>query len=191
MLRREGFKVNHKRIYRLYGEDGLKLRRKRHKRVAQGRGKLMVSPISINDRWSMDFMSDQLADGRRYRTLNILDDYSRECLAISVGTSLPGSVVVSVLEDVAAISGYPGRVVIDNGPEFTGRALDAWAYKHGITLEYIAPGNPMQNGTAESFNGKFRDECLSRHWFVGLQDARRIIEAWRLDYNEVRPHSCV
>jgi len=189
MLRREGLGVNHKRVYRLYRLDGLKLRRRRKKCVAHPRRCLVIAPMGMNERWSMDFMSDQLADGRRFRTLNIVDDFTRECLAIEAATSLPGSVVVQVLNRLAALRGHPNRIVIDNGPEFTGRSLDAWAYRHGVALEFIAPGKPMQNGTAESFNGKFRDECLNQHWFVNMQDARRLIEAWRRDYNEVRPHS--
>lgn len=137
----------------------------------------------------MDFMCDQFADGRRFRTFNLVDDFSRESLAIEVGTSLPGAVVVRVLDRVAAVRGYPDAVVMDNGPEFTGRALDQWAYDHGVRLEFIQPGKPMQNAFAESFNGTFRHDCLSQHWFLNLRDARYEIERWRQDYNWVRPHS--
>lgn len=134
-------------------------------------------------------MSDQLSDGRRFRTLNVVDDFTRESLAIHVGPSLPGSVVTAVLDQIASQRGYPRSVLSDNGPEFTGRAMDQWAYTNGVALEFIAPGKPMQNGHNESFNGKFRDECLNQHWFTTLREARRIIEAWRNDYNDVRPHS--
>jgi putative transposase len=151
----------------------------------------MAWPSRPNERWSMDFMSDQLADGRRFRTLNIGDDFTRESLAIEVGTSLPGSVVVRTLERIAQVRGRPATIVIDNGPEFTGRALDAWAYEHRIRLNSIQPGKPTQNAFIESFNGKFRDECLDQHWFLNLREARREIETWRHDYNWVRPHSAV
>lgn len=165
MLRREGFNVNHKRVYRMYRAAGLKLRRRLRKRVAHPRRHLVMAPVRLNDRWSMDFMSDQLADGRRFRTLNIVDDFSRECLAIEPATSLPGSVVVRVLERLAATRGYPVRVIIDNGPEFTGRALDTWAYAHGVSLEFIAPGRPMQRHRREfqrQVSGRVLESALVR-----------------------------
>jgi putative transposase len=142
-----------------------------------------------NHQWSMDFMRDTLASGRVFRTLNVVDDASRECLAIEVDTSLSGLRVGRVLDRVARWRGYPKRIVLDNGPEFTGKALDQWAYERGVELAFIRPGKPMENGLVESFNGRFRDECLNLHWFIGLEDARRRIESWRLDYNHVRPHS--
>lgn len=189
MLRREGFAVNAKRVYRLYRLDGLAVRRKKRKRVSHWPRLPMQTPTAPNLRWSMDFTCDQLADGRSFRTLNIVDDFSRESLAIEVDASLPGLRVTRVLERLAETRGAPRAIVIDNGPEFTGRALDAWAYRHGVMLAFIQPGKPTQNAFAESFNGKFRDECLNQHWFIDIADARRRIEAWRLDYNEVRPHS--
>lgn len=189
MLRREGFGVNHKRVYRLYCLGGLKLRRKRRKRVSHHRRRPLVAPSRPNERWSMDFMCDPLVDGRRFRTFNVIDDFSRESITIEVGTSLTGSNVTRALDLVAEQRGYPRSIVSDNGPEFTGRALDAWAYQHALSLDFIEPGKPMQNGFAESFNGKFRDECLNQHWFMNLREARREIEAWRKDYNEIRPHS--
>ena len=134
-------------------------------------------------------MSDQLADERRFRTFNLVDDFTRKCLAITVGTSLPGSSGVETLDAVCQTRGYPKQIVVDNGPEFTSRVLDAWAYAHGVTLDFIDPGKPQQSAFTESFNGKFRDECLNMHWFFNLQDARREIAAWRQDYNEFRPHS--
>ena len=188
LLRREGFAINHKRVYRLYRLEGLKLRRRRRKRVSRKRSPL-VPPSRPNQRWSMDFMSDQLADGRRFRTLNVIDNFSREALAIEPSTSLPGSAVVRTLDRIAEKRGYPETIVMDNGPEFTGRALDAWAYKNRVKLDFIQPGKPTQNAFAESFNGTFRYECLNQHWFVNLRDARYAIEAWRHDYNHVRPHS--
>jgi putative transposase len=139
----------------------------------------------------MDFMLDTLADGRRFRTLNILDVVTRECLAIEVDTSLPGERVVRVLEQLVAQYGAPKQITIDNGPEFAGQALDAWAYAHHVTLDFIEPGKPSQNGHLESFNGKFRDECLNVHWFASLAHTRTIIQEWKEDYNQARPHSAL
>lgn len=189
MLRRQGVEVNHKRVYRLYRAAELKLRRRHRKQVAHTRRLVALPAASLNDRWSADFTSDQLADGRRFRTLNVVDNFSRECLAIEADRSLPGTAVVATLQRIAATRGYPTRLLCDNGPEFTSRAVEAWAYAHNVTLEFIAPGKPMQNGTVESFNGKFRDECLNRHWLTNINEARIVFESWRKDYNEVRPHS--
>jgi putative transposase len=189
MLERENMAANHKRIYRLYTEEGLKVRRKRKKLRSQVRTAPMLVPSRVNERWSMDFMSDCLATGRRFRTLNIVDDLTRECPAIEVDTSLPGARVVRVLDKLAILRGLPDTIVIDNGSEFTGRALDAWANKHGVKLHFIDPGKPVQNAYIESFNGKFRDECLDLHWFTDLADAKAKIESWRVEYNRVRPHS--
>ena len=188
MLRREGFMVNHKRVYRLYRMDNLMLRRKKRKRVSRKRVPLPV-PTRPNERWSMDFLSDQLADGRRIRVLAVIDEYSREALALEAATSFPGSAVALVLEGLAKARGYPKSIVSDNGPEFIGRALDTWAYEHKVLLDFIEPGKPSQNAFGESFNGKFRDECLNQNWFLHLREARLIMEKWRLDYNENRPHS--
>ena len=146
-------------------------------------------PEEVNQRWSMDFLQDGLAEGRRLRVLTLVDDYSRECLAIEVGTSLPGDRVVQVLEQVSSLRGTPETIVVDNGPEFAGKALDAWAYQQGVGLHFIEPGKPVQNAYIESFNGKFRDECLNEHWFTRLAEAQAIIEVWRMDYNTFRPHS--
>ena len=165
------------------------MRRKRKKLRSQVRTAPMLVPSRVNERWSMDFMSDCLATGRRFRTLNIVDDLTRECPAIEVDTSLPGARVVRVLDRLAILRGLPDTIVIDNGSEFTGRALDAWANKHGVRLHFIDPGKPVQNAYVESFNGKFRDECLDLHWFTDLADAREKIESWRVEYNRVRPHS--
>jgi len=189
LLRREGVVVNHKRIERLYREDGLAVRRRGRKRVARaGRGR-PVPPGRPNEQWALDVLGDALASGRRVRALAVIDAYTREALAIEVDTSLPGERVVRVLERIAAARGVPEQIVLDNGPELTGRALDQWADRHGVRLRFIDPGKPIQNAFCESFNGRFRDECLNEHWFLGLADARRIIEAWRADYNHHRPHS--
>jgi putative transposase len=189
LLRRSGWRVNHKRVYRLYRREGLAVRRKKRKHLVAGcRGKLAL-PTARNQRWSMDFVHDQLADGRRFRTLNIVDDKTRECLAIEVDTSIGGARVVRVLDRLVTALGAPRFIVVDNGPEFAGTALDRWAYRNGVELHFIRPGKPVDNAYIESFNGKFRDECLNLHWFLDLNHARAETEAWRVDYNEVRPHS--
>lgn len=180
--------VNHKRIYRMYRLEGLAVRRRRRRRIAPNRLPT-VRAERPGERWTMDFMSDTLATGRTFRTLNVLDEYTRECLSIEVDTSLPGQRVTRVLDRLAGIYGLPASIRVDNGPEFAGKVMEAWAYAHGVTLEFITPGKPMENGFIESFNGKFRDECLNEHWFTSLADARQIIEDWRQDYNTLRPHS--
>lgn len=189
LLGREGVAVNHKRLYRLYRAAGLQVRRRRRKRITRGARVPLPVATRRGERWSMDFTLDTLADGRAFRTLNIVDDFTRECVAIEVDRSLPGLRVTRVLDRLHAAIGLPETIVVDNGPEFAGRTLDAWAYARGVTLRFIRPGKPIENAYVESFNGKFRDECLNEHWFVTLVDAKTIIEAWRLDYNSVRPHS--
>jgi putative transposase len=189
LLRRGGWTVNHKRVYRLYRAEGLAVRRRKRKRLAAGLRVKLPLPTRPIERWSMDFVHDTLASGRKFRTLNVVDDKTREALAIEVDTSLGGSRVVRVLDRLVASLGAPQVIVCDNGPEFTGRALDEWAYRTGVKIHFIQPGKPTQNAYIESFNGKFRDECLNEHWFLDLKDARDKIEAWRVDYNEVRPHS--
>ncbi|WP_155518461.1 IS3 family transposase, partial [Ralstonia solanacearum] len=142
-----------------------------------------------NQSWSMDFVSDGLAYGRRFRCLNVVDDYTRECLVIEVDTSLPGLRVKQVLERLKEMRGLPASITVDNGPEFAGKVLDAWAYEAGVTLSFIRPGKPVENAYIESFNGRFRDECLNEHWFVSMRHARQLIEEWRIEYNTERPHS--
>jgi putative transposase len=191
LLRREGFAVNHKLVERLYREEKLAIRRRGRQKRGLG-GSVMAGswcPIAANQRWSLDFTEDGLANGRRFRTANLKDDCTRECPAILVDFSLPGARVAGMLEDVARERGYPDMLVVDNGPELRGRDLDRWAYANGVRLFFIDPGKPMQNGSIESFNGRFRDECLDQCWFTSLAEAKRIIEAWRLDYNERRPHT--
>jgi putative transposase len=190
MLRREGWEINRKRVYRVYRDLGLAVRRKKRKRVAQANRLPRVVPIAPNIQWSIDFMRDTLSSGRVFRTLNVVDDATRECLAIEVDTSISGARTARVLDRIAEERGsYPNRIVLDNGPECTSKALDEWAYKRGVDLAFIRPGKPIENCFVESFNGRFRDECLNVHWFLSLDDARRRIEVWRVDYNHVRPHS--
>ena len=188
LLRREGTMVNRKLVQRVYREEGLSVRRRRRKRVAVVRVPI-AAPTGPNERWSMDFVSDALADGRKIRALTIVDEYTRECPAIEVDHTLPGARVVQVLERLREARGLPRTIVCDNGPEFRGEALDQWAALRGVALQHIAPGKPVQNAFSESFNGRLRDECLNESWFVSLRDARETIEAWRVDYNDVRPHS--
>jgi len=195
MLRREKengtakWVVNHKRAYRLYREEGLAMRGRKGKRFrAEARIPLEL-PARANQMWTMDFTRDSLASGRKFRTLNLMDAYTREALWIEVDNSLPGLRVVRVLERVAQERGLPEAIQVDNGPEFISRVVDQWAYANGVALHFIDPGKPVQNAFIESFNGKFRDECLNQNWHTGLEDARRIIETWRVDYNTVRPHS--
>ena len=148
-------------------------------------------PERPNQQWGIDFVSDALAWGRRIRLFTVVDIFTREALAIEVDTSLPGGRVVRVLERLGAERGVPDEIVLDNGPELAGKALDQWAYERGVRLRFIEPGKPIQNAFVESFQGRLRDECLNRHWFVSLADARHIIEAWRQDYNRARPHSAL
>jgi putative transposase len=189
LLRREGWKANHKLVHRLYREEKLAI----HRRGRQKRGGASMAghwcPIAANQRWSLDFTEDCLASGRRFRTANLKDDGTRECPAILVDFSLPGARVVAMLDDVARERGYPDMLVVDNGPELRGRELDRWTYENGVKLFFIDPGKPMQNGSIESFNGRFREECLDPSWFTSLAEARRVIEAWRVDYNQHRPHT--
>ena len=189
MLEREGISVNHKRLHRLYREEGLVLRRKRRQRASTAVRAPLVAPRRAGERYSMDFMSDSLATGRGFRTLNIVDDYTRECLAIEVDMSLPGERVARVLDRLVESGRKPDVIVLDNGPEFAGRLLDTWAVRNKVQLRFIDPGKPIQNAYIESFNARLRDECLNQHWFTSLEEARAVIEEWREDYNRDRPHS--
>jgi putative transposase len=173
----------------MYREEGLGVRRRKRKRIGAVERQALAIPVRSNERWSMDFISDALSEGRKFRSLNIVDDFNRECLAAEVDTSITGARVVRVLEQLGERRGLPQILVMDNGPEFAGRALDVWAYEQGVKLHFIEPGKPVQNAFIESFNGKMRDECLNEHWFLSLGEARQRIEAWRRDYNEVRPHT--
>jgi putative transposase len=191
LLRREGWRINHKAVHRIYVEEGLQVRKRKRKRLARVERQSMLVPQAPNQRWSMDFQHDLLATGQRLRTLNIVDDFSRECPAIEVDTSLPGARVVRLLDRLAEARGLPREIVADNGPEMIGKVLDQWAWRNRVRLHFIDPGKPTQNAFIESFNGRFRDECLNENWFLDLADARRIIEAWRIDYNRSRPHSAL
>ena len=181
--------MNHKRTERIYREEGLSLSKRKRRRTAAMTRVILPAAERPNERWSMDFVTDSLVTGRRFRALVIVDDYSRECPAIEVDTSLGGRRVVQVLERLAESRGLPEVITLDNGPEFTGKALDELAYSRGVKLNFIRPGKPIENAYAESFIGRLRDECLNENWFLSLKDARDIIESWRIDYNDGRPRS--
>ena len=190
MLRREGFTDNHKRIWRIYKEEGLQLqkRRRRQKRyIATAR---VPEPVRYpDDRWAMDFVHDSLIDGRAFRTLTSIDHCTRECLHAGAGLSIGGQGVIDVLERLAKCGRKPKELQLDNGPEFRSRVLMKWCHDNGILLRFITPGKPTQNGHIERLNGTLREECLNENWFSNLQEARRRIESWRRTYNAVRPHS--
>jgi len=185
-LRRKGEHHNHKKIYRVYCEEGLQVRKRKKKRARSQPRRPLQTPTMLNERWSMDFVSDYLQDGRRFRILNVLDDFSSESVGIEVGISIPGERVARFLDYIALERGYPKSIVVDNGPEFTSKALDVWAYERGVELHFIEPGKPNQNAFIESFNGRLRDECLNENWFVDLTDAEERIATWRHDYNHNR-----
>jgi putative transposase len=189
MLVREGILANHKHVYRLYHEEGLAMRIRSRRRIRWTGAVPKPTANRANERWSMDFVSDCVSTGRVIRMLTVVDECTRECPAIEVDTSLGGLRVRRVLDRIASERGLPEAIVLDNGPEFRGRALAAWSEERRVRLEFIQPGKPAQNAYAESFNGRLRDECLNANWFTSLSDARRKIESWRLDYNQQRPHS--
>lgn len=189
LLKREGLVINHKRTERIYRQEKLSLRLKKRKRRPAGTRVKLPLPQMPNKRWSMDFVQDALQDGRRFRMLTVVDDFSRECPTIEVDTSIGGFRVARVLDRLSQSRGLPESITVDNGPEFAGRTLDEWAYRKGVKLNFIQPGKPVQNAYIESFNGRLRDECLNESWFKNLDEARAIIEDWRIDYNRVRPHS--
>ena len=190
LLRREGWKVNHKRVHRLYCLEGLNLRTKgRRRRIASILRPDRPKATRLNESWSMDFVSDALYNGRRFRSLTIVDNFSRECLAIEADQGIKGEQVVAVLERLKHTHGLPEVIRVDNGSEFISKAMDRWAYEHGVKLSFSRPGKPVDNCFIESFNGSFRDECLNVNWFLSMEDAREKIENWRKDYNGFRPHS--
>ena len=189
MLKLEGLVINEKRTYRIYREENLQVRRKRRKRLTRQQRVPMPMVTRANQRWSMDFVSDQLATGRRFRIFNLGDDFTRECVGQIVDFSISGERVARYLDEVSTTRELPDEIVLDNGPEMTSKALWLWAQKRSVTLNFIRPGKPIENPFVESFNGKFRDECLNEHWFTDIADARRIIETRRIHYNEERPHS--
>ena len=185
LLKREGFTDNHKRIERIYREEGLQVIKRKRKR---SRVRTIEVPGRENERWSMDFVHDSMAAGRKLRCLTIVDDFTRESVHIEVGVSMSGERVARVLYYLAWSRGLPEEIVVDNGPEFTSLAMDEWAHRNNVSLGFIQPGKPTQNAIIESFNGKFRDECLNENWFVNLSDAEEKIEKWRCEYNTFRPH---
>jgi putative transposase len=189
LLTREGIVMNHKKLRRLYREERLQVRRRAGRKRAVGTRAPMTIPQGLNQRWSLDFLSDALADGRRFRILAIIDDFTRECLALVADTSLPGLRVVRELDALIASRGQPAMIVSDNGTELTSMAMLRWAQEHCIEWHYIAPGKPTQNAFAESFNGRLRDELLNETLFTSLTHARAALLAWKNDYNTVRPHS--
>lgn len=190
LLRREGVADNHKRVYRLYRAEGLQVRQRRRRKQKLVRGtERPVAPLRPNERWSLDFVHDRLANGRSLRLLTVHDDYTRECLWIEADTSLSGPRVTRVLDYVAELRGRPASLITDNGPEFAGLALERWVHDRQVQHRFITPGKPSQNGYIESFNGKLRDECLNENEFINLQHARELIETFRDDYNQLRPHS--
>ena len=190
VLRREGLKINHKRVYRLYREEGLNMRMRGPRRhVSAARRMERPQTNAANQCWSMDFVSDALFDGRRIRALTVIDNHTRESLAIEVGQGITGEQVVKVMNRIIAVRGAPLTIRVDNGPEFVSRALDQWAYLNQVTLDFSRPGKPTDNAVVESFNGRLRDECLNTNWFMSLDDAQCKIEVWRNHYNESRPHT--
>ena len=189
LLRREGHAVNKKRVQRLYREEKLTVRRRGGRKRALGERRPIETPVAANQRWSLDFVSDQMTDGRRFRILAVVDDCTRECLALIPDTTISGRRVARELDAVVSRRGGPATIVSDNGTEFTSNAILAWADETGVGWHYIAPGKPQQNGFIESFNGRLRDELLNETLFRSLPHARQALESWRRDYNEERPHS--
>lgn len=188
LLRREGLVENRKRTYRIYTDLGMQVRTKRRKKLVRPRVPLDV-PTGANQRWSLDFVHDQLADSRRLRVLNIVDDYSRVCIGQLVDLSISGERMARFLDELSLSRRLPKRIVMDNGTEMTSKAMFMWSRRTGVRLHFIQPGKPTQNAFVESFNGRFRDGCLNQHWFQSLDDARRTIDEWRDHYNQIRPHS--
>lgn len=192
LLRRDGWQVNHKRVYRLYREEGLMLRKKLpRRRVACLKREVRPTAAVRNECWSMDFVSDQLFDGRRLRVLVIVDNHTRESLALRASQRIRGIDVVGVLERITQVNGFPQRIQVDNGPEFISKDVDRWAYWNRVQLDFSRPGKPTDNALVEAFNSRFRQECLNEHWFLSLDDAQEKIEEWRQDYNAQRPHSAL
>lgn len=192
LLRREGFKDNHKRMYRVYKTEGLNLRSKRPRRNRSASHRLPSSgsASSLNECWSMDFVSDQLFEGSRFRALTVVDNYSRRCLAIKAGKSLKGCDVVEIMQEITQDGEIvPKRIKVDNGSEFISKALDKWAYDNQVVLDFSRPGKPTDNAFIESFNGSLRDECLNVNWFLSMKDAQEKLDLFRQDYNNFRPHN--
>jgi putative transposase len=191
LLKREGIKINHKKVWRLYREENLKVRKRGgRKRCIGVRGKAVMAK-GPNEKWSLDFVHDALADGRKIRLLTIIDEFTRECLKIVVDTSLSSKRVCRELEELIEERGKPRLISSDNGTEFTSNNILKWCLEKGLDWHYIQPGKPYQNGRIESFNGKLRDECLNENWFTSLTEATRIIGIWKEEYNYIRPHTAL
>jgi putative transposase len=192
LLRREGWAVNAKRIYRLYDEEQLKVRSVERKKIGRRQRVAQVAASGPNQCWAADFVSDKLTDGRAYRILTVIDQFTRECIGLVAERSMSGSQVVTAFKQASAErAATPRSITLDNGSEFAGRVVEAWAMEHGVQLCFIRPGRPVENGFIESFNGRLRDECLNVEWFASLADARRTLAAWRTHYNHSRPHSAL
>lgn len=191
LLRREGFRANHKKTHRIYCEERLQVRKRKPKRRTAVARHPMAMPCGLGERWSMDFLHDQLSNGRRIRVLNVIDDYSRQCLASVVDTSISGARVARELDRLITWHGRPLNIVCDNGTEFTSMAMFDWSKRTGIGLRFIRPGKPNENAFVESFNGRQRDECMNENLFSTLWEARQIVEQWRQHYNQHRPHSAL
>lgn len=189
MLKRDGICINHKKLFRIYKELGLKVLKRGGRKKALGQRVVRIPLTRVNQEWSLDFVHDALSNGRRIRILTIVDDFSRESLKMVVDTSLNGVRVRDELTELLETRGMPERILSDNGTEFTSTAILKWCHERGVRWDYIQPGKPQQNGYIESFNGKLRDECLNENWFTGLKEAKRLVEEWREEYNERRPHS--
>ncbi len=181
--------MNHKRIYRLYRQEELSIRVKRRRKRASHTRVSLPAASAPNERWSMDFITDRLDSGRYFRVLTVVDHFSHECPVLEAGVSMTGQRVAQVLERLSLQRSLPRIITVDNGSEFYSQAMDSWAYRHGVQLEFIRPGKPVENAWIESFNGKLRDECLSQSWFLSLSEAQEQLEGWRREYNETRPHS--
>jgi putative transposase len=190
LLQREGWRANHKKIYRIYSEEGLSIRTRSPRRRRACRYRIgRTSAAGMNDVWSMDFMSDRLFDGRPFRILTVVDCHTRESLSTASRTNFRAYQVVEELEQIVRLRGRPKSLRVDNGPEFAGRLLDQWAYLNGVTLDFSRPGKPTDNAFIEAFNSRLRQECLNASWFLSMADARARIEEWRMDYNRDRPHT--
>lgn len=188
MLKREGWRVNHKKVYRIYTEEGLTVRTKKRKKIASRARNPLRRAARTNEQWSMDFVHDRFEDGKALRMLAVVDNFNRECLLLKAARSMSGESVAACLERVAGRRGYPQSIRVDNGSEFYSKAMDRWAYLRGVHLAFIRPGKPTENAYIESFNSRLRDECLNMHLFFGVEDAQSKLDAWRDDYNHVRPH---
>jgi putative transposase len=191
LLRREGWRVNAKRVYRLYCEEGLTVRTKTRSQAALRQRRPLATARMPNERWSMDFVHERLVDGRWVRILTVVDQFTRECVLLAAAGRFRGESVGEALEAALRVRGKPVSITVDNGAEFASRALDAWVYRHGIELQFTRPGRPVENGFIESFNGRLRDECLNTHAFLSLEQLRTCLASWREDYNQVRPHSAL